>query len=169
MLMLRELLIDSLRSGVPVIAAIMGYRFGSKRSSSFWRIAGYTAGGFLGGWLAQALALKLLEGPKPQLGKLPMSGGQMPTPAAPSAPPSDAPMAGVQPPPPPPAPAPAAPSAPPAAAPTSVQSNTRLGEGVTVAEVPESSYDAAKKISEGDHVQVRGTLLAGAFGGNGSV
>ena len=168
MLMLREMLIDSIRTGVPVIAAIMGYRFGMKRNANRWKLLGYTAGGFLGGWLAQALLLKLLEGPKPQLGKLPMAQGQMPAatsaPPPPSAPMTE-PLAGPSPSPVPP-PAMAGP-APPAV--TAARSSSRLGEGVSESEVADTTYDAARKISEGDHVQVRGTLISDAFGGGGSV
>lgn len=157
-MLMSELGIDLLRSGLPTAGAVGGYVYGSKRPKAqrWWQLGLWTLGGWSLAWLASRMILSVLEERDSHLSatlpvfRMPQGAPAQPQPqqsyAGPvepqpvQAPPISAPsMSGVQPqrrhPPPP--PAPAAPS-----------------------------YDASRKVSNGDTVRVSGTFFGGsAYGG----
>lgn len=60
-MIVREAIIVMLQKGLPVTMAVTGGLYGNQRHGKPLATAGYTAGGFLLGWLAQRLFFDAME------------------------------------------------------------------------------------------------------------
>ncbi len=166
---IREALVDGIRLGLPIVGAVTGAHYATKRSSKWTSVAKGAGVGYFAGWAAQKVVLGLLERlafprmpevPAVTQGAMPQSPNEYQDPsdvyeearAASSAPKAAAPesMSGMgyspQ------GPAPAPPAAP------ATHNQKGGGDGVQFHQAPASTGQEA-------HQKVSGTLFADAYGG----
>ena len=150
-MVLRELMVETLRHGVPVTAAVVGGFHANRKRAGLWPSIGWTLGSWGGAWIAQYVVLNLLEGAGQRnlSASMPSAsiqgGAATPRQMDYSQPISQAGPAYQEP----------AAVAAVASAPTPSPSSPLAGV----------AYDGARKVSDGGSVQVKGTFTGGgAFG-----
>ena len=157
-------MIETLRHGVPISAAVAGGFYANRKRASFWKSAGYTLGAWGGAWIGQYLILSMLEG----AGQRNLSAS-MPTAKLRG---NDAgavdysrPVSTAQ--------APSGSSGPTLSGGPTYREPAAVAAVVAAAASPAtpSGYEGQRKAADGDQVAVKGTFTGGgafgsAYGGN---